>query len=202
MVISTFRAQGNLTERKLELLRELRALFRIPVDRHKAELRRAANDEALHTIARRLSHGECFSKEWSKHAKRFVPLLPRLNTESDSFYRILADHIVAKSQLVLDLYPPCDTEENAPAEDLDYDMKEEEGSVQNEDDHVYKNNLTEKLDKLKQKQQQKQQMQAANCSESKTEGVERSQSQNGDLGGEEALKNETSNDSIIKNDTG
>lgn len=50
-VISTFRAQGVLTQQKLTILSELRSLLNIDQDRHRAETRRATNDEELTTIA-------------------------------------------------------------------------------------------------------------------------------------------------------
>lgn len=50
-VISTFRAQGSLNEKKSKILKELREIFHINEDRHKAEIRRASNDEELCTIA-------------------------------------------------------------------------------------------------------------------------------------------------------
>jgi hypothetical protein len=49
--MSTFRAQGMLNDKKKKLLDELRGVFHIPPDRHKAEARRVANDEKLCTIA-------------------------------------------------------------------------------------------------------------------------------------------------------
>lgn len=52
-VISTFRAQGGLSQQKLNLLTELRNLLNIGQDRHRAETRRATNDEELATIADR-----------------------------------------------------------------------------------------------------------------------------------------------------
>lgn len=50
-IISVFRAQGSLSEPKAKLLEELRQLFHITQERHRAEVRRAANDEQLCTIA-------------------------------------------------------------------------------------------------------------------------------------------------------
>lgn len=50
-VISTFRAQGGLSDGKAKLLKELRDIFHITQERHKAEARRVANDERLCTIA-------------------------------------------------------------------------------------------------------------------------------------------------------
>ena len=82
-------------------------MHRVSIDRHKAELRRASNDEKLYTIAKRFSHGECVTSEWKKQSKRLIPLLPRLEYQSntDDYYRILADHIVSKSRPILNLYP-------------------------------------------------------------------------------------------------
>lgn len=50
-VVSTFRAQGGLSDVKIKLLEELRNVFHISTDRHRAEARRVANDEQLCTIA-------------------------------------------------------------------------------------------------------------------------------------------------------
>lgn len=51
-VVSTFRAQGMLNDVKTRILKDLREVFHIPDDRHKAEMRRVANDEFLGTIAK------------------------------------------------------------------------------------------------------------------------------------------------------
>ena len=75
-------------------------------------MRRAANDEKLYTIAKKLSHGECISKSWLKQSKRLVPLLPNLIHQNSkaSYYRILADHILKKATPILKLYPePIET---------------------------------------------------------------------------------------------
>lgn len=50
-VISVFRAQGGLSDAKAKLLEELRGIFHISNERHRAESRRVANDEQLATIA-------------------------------------------------------------------------------------------------------------------------------------------------------
>jgi len=50
-VVSVFRAQGGLSETKAKLLEDLRQHFHINQERHRAEVRRAANDEQLCTIA-------------------------------------------------------------------------------------------------------------------------------------------------------
>ncbi|KAI3373984.1 hypothetical protein L3Q82_022548 [Scortum barcoo] len=50
-VISALRAQGDLTKDKKDLLGELTKILGISTERHRAEVRRAVNDERLTTIA-------------------------------------------------------------------------------------------------------------------------------------------------------
>ncbi|XP_012501032.1 PREDICTED: protein EMSY [Propithecus coquereli] len=50
-VISALRAQGDLTKEKKDLLGELSKVLSISTERHRAEVRRAVNDERLTTIA-------------------------------------------------------------------------------------------------------------------------------------------------------
>ena len=50
-VITAFRAQGGLDDLKVKILSDLRNIFHIDEERHKAEARRVANDEELITIA-------------------------------------------------------------------------------------------------------------------------------------------------------
>lgn len=50
-MVSVFRAQGSLSDVKAKILEELRSLFHISQERHRAEARRVANDEHLATIA-------------------------------------------------------------------------------------------------------------------------------------------------------
>lgn len=51
-VVTAFRAQGLLTTEKRTLLFELQRLLSINGDRHRAEVRRAVNDEELATISK------------------------------------------------------------------------------------------------------------------------------------------------------
>ncbi|XP_037916582.1 BRCA2-interacting transcriptional repressor EMSY isoform X2 [Hermetia illucens] len=76
-VVSTFRAQGGLSDVKIKLLEELRNVFHISTDRHRAEARRVANDEQLCTIAETIS-GPNTTQEWSREGRRPFPLLPRV----------------------------------------------------------------------------------------------------------------------------
>lgn len=50
-VVSTFRAQGSLDSNKQNVLDQLKRCFHISEDRHKAEIRRVANNEKLTTIS-------------------------------------------------------------------------------------------------------------------------------------------------------
>ncbi len=56
-------------------------IFRISIERHKAELRRAANDEKLFTVAKRLSSDEQVSNEWIRCSTRLIPLLATESTD-------------------------------------------------------------------------------------------------------------------------
>ncbi|KAI9583903.1 BRCA2-interacting transcriptional repressor EMSY [Glossina fuscipes] len=76
-VISVFRAQGGLSDAKAKLLEELRAIFHISQERHRAEARRVANDEQLATIAESIS-GPNTWQEWSREGRRPYPMLPRV----------------------------------------------------------------------------------------------------------------------------
>lgn len=50
-MVSVLRAQGPLTSEKQKLLQELAKVLHISNERHRAEVRRAVNDEKLATIA-------------------------------------------------------------------------------------------------------------------------------------------------------
>uniref|UniRef100_A0A1A7XXB7 BRCA2-interacting transcriptional repressor EMSY n=1 Tax=Iconisemion striatum TaxID=60296 RepID=A0A1A7XXB7_9TELE len=76
-VISALRAQGDLTKDKKDLLAGLTKILGISTERHRAEVRRAVNDERLTTIAYHMS-GPNSSSEWSIEGRRLVPLMPRL----------------------------------------------------------------------------------------------------------------------------
>ncbi|XP_061607001.1 BRCA2-interacting transcriptional repressor EMSY isoform X2 [Phyllopteryx taeniolatus] len=76
-VISALRAQGDLTKDKKDLLGELTKILGISTERHRAEVRRAVNDERLCTIAYHMA-GQNSSSEWSIEGRRLVPLMPRL----------------------------------------------------------------------------------------------------------------------------
>uniref|UniRef100_A0A182PVQ8 ENT domain-containing protein n=1 Tax=Anopheles epiroticus TaxID=199890 RepID=A0A182PVQ8_9DIPT len=75
-VISTFRAQGFLSKEKMRILEDLRRILHITHDRHKAEARRAANDERLTTVAEIIS-GPNSGQEWRREGHRTFPVLPR-----------------------------------------------------------------------------------------------------------------------------
>ncbi|XP_017009813.2 BRCA2-interacting transcriptional repressor EMSY [Drosophila takahashii] len=92
-VVSVFRAQGALSETKAKLLEELRQHFHISQERHRAEVRRAANDEQLCTIAENVC-GPNTWQEWSREGRRPYPLLPRISPQTA--LSIVANDLAAK----------------------------------------------------------------------------------------------------------
>ncbi|XP_009474802.1 PREDICTED: protein EMSY [Nipponia nippon] len=86
-VISALRAQGDLTKEKKDLLGELSKVLSISTERHRAEVRRAVNDERLTTIAHKwekckgfheMKKVEDYCSICLEEGRRLVPLMPRL----------------------------------------------------------------------------------------------------------------------------
>ncbi|XP_059613165.1 BRCA2-interacting transcriptional repressor EMSY [Phlebotomus argentipes] len=107
-VVSTFRAQGHLTERKMGILKDLQVILHISVDRHRCEARRVAHDEELNTVATKMC-GPNTSHEWSREGRRTFPFFPR-----DTIHTALtpiADAAVAEGSRQNSMLPhPSDTE--------------------------------------------------------------------------------------------
>ena len=80
-MVSVLRAQGPLTSERQRLLQELAKVLHISNERHRAEVRRAVNDEKLATIAEQLN-GPNTGTDWTIEGRRAIPLLPRLKTRS------------------------------------------------------------------------------------------------------------------------
>ncbi|KAH9514629.1 hypothetical protein Btru_023128 [Bulinus truncatus] len=76
-IISVFRAQGDLSKDKKKILQDLQQTLSISTERHRAEVRRAINDEKLATIADNIA-GSMSTAEWTIEGRRLVPLMPRL----------------------------------------------------------------------------------------------------------------------------
>ncbi|KAK7499219.1 hypothetical protein BaRGS_00009479 [Batillaria attramentaria] len=76
-IVSVFRAQGDLSKDKKKVLQDLQNMLSISIERHRAEVRRAVNDERLTTVADSIS-GSSATPEWLIEGRRLVPLLPRL----------------------------------------------------------------------------------------------------------------------------
>ncbi|XP_055947481.1 BRCA2-interacting transcriptional repressor EMSY-like isoform X2 [Argiope bruennichi] len=76
-IVTAFRAQGNLTRDRKKMLLDLCSALSISMERHRAEIRRAVNDEHLNTIAERL-FGPNTATEWAIEGRRVVPLVNRL----------------------------------------------------------------------------------------------------------------------------
>ncbi|KAM6970111.1 LOW QUALITY PROTEIN: BRCA2-interacting transcriptional repressor EMSY [Aplochiton taeniatus] len=106
-VISALRAQGDLTKDKKELLGELNKILGISTERHRAEVRRAVNDERLTTIAYHMS-GPNSSSEWSIEGRRLVPLMPRLVPQTA--FTVTANAVAnATANQNASLMPPAET---------------------------------------------------------------------------------------------
>jgi len=75
-VVSALRAQGDLTKERRKVLHELSVVLNVSIDRHKAEIRRAVNDETLSTVSARIS-GANSGSEWAREGRRIIPLLRR-----------------------------------------------------------------------------------------------------------------------------
>ncbi|XP_012522115.1 BRCA2-interacting transcriptional repressor EMSY [Monomorium pharaonis] len=80
-MVSVLRAQGPFTTEKQKLLQELAKVLHISNERHRAEVRRAVNDEKLATIAEQLN-GPNTGIDWTLEGRRTIPLLPRLKARS------------------------------------------------------------------------------------------------------------------------
>ncbi|XP_033339658.2 uncharacterized protein LOC117228094 isoform X2 [Megalopta genalis] len=80
-MVSVLRAQGPFTNEKQKLLQELAKVLHISNERHRAEVRRAVNDEKLATIAEQLS-GPNTGTDWTIEGRRAIPLLPRLKART------------------------------------------------------------------------------------------------------------------------
>ena len=52
-MVSALRAQGELTKERRKVMSDLSNILNISIERHKAEIRRAVNDELLNTVAAR-----------------------------------------------------------------------------------------------------------------------------------------------------
>ncbi|XP_041947536.1 BRCA2-interacting transcriptional repressor EMSY isoform X1 [Alosa sapidissima] len=106
-VISALRAQGDLTKDKKDLLGELTKVLSISTERHRAEVRRAVNDERLTTIAYHMS-GPNSSSEWSVEGRRLVPLMPRLVPQTA--FTVTANAVAsAAAHQNASLLPPAET---------------------------------------------------------------------------------------------
>ncbi|TPP58752.1 BRCA2-interacting transcriptional repressor EMSY [Fasciola gigantica] len=106
-VVSVFRAQGSLTGTKRKVLYKLQRLLSITTDRHKAEVRRALNDEELITISEAACGKEVY-EEWISEGKRIAPVLHRPSAKTAY---IAEANRAAFSQLCENYStpPPCET---------------------------------------------------------------------------------------------
>ncbi|XP_043274672.1 BRCA2-interacting transcriptional repressor EMSY isoform X2 [Venturia canescens] len=80
-MVSVLRAQGPYTEEKRKLLGELANILHISNERHRAEIRRAVNDEKLSVIADQLNGPNTYT-DWAIEGRRTIPILPRLKAHT------------------------------------------------------------------------------------------------------------------------
>ncbi|XP_033759788.1 LOW QUALITY PROTEIN: BRCA2-interacting transcriptional repressor EMSY-like [Pecten maximus] len=88
-LVSAFRAQGDLNKEKKRILQDLQQNLSISTERHRAEVRRAINDEKLSTIADSMA-GPNTESEWLIEGRRLIPLMPRLVPQTA--FTVTANH--------------------------------------------------------------------------------------------------------------
>ncbi|GJQ70633.1 hypothetical protein Trydic_g23023 [Trypoxylus dichotomus] len=112
-LVSALRAQGPLNTEKMKLLKDTGSLLNISQDRHKAEVRRAVNDEKLNTIAYHVSGQKVTSDEWTQEGRRLIPLMPRVAPQTA--YSAIADEVADSASKNNKLLPnPSNTERKRP----------------------------------------------------------------------------------------
>lgn len=120
-LVSALRAQGELSKEKRKLLQDLASALNISMERHRAEVRRAVNDEKLATIAEHIA-GPNTSADWAIEGRRLIPLMPRLVPQTA--FTALANNVAniaaaenarlpppantVKKNLPIDETPPCE----------------------------------------------------------------------------------------------
>ncbi|XP_035731069.1 BRCA2-interacting transcriptional repressor EMSY-like isoform X1 [Vespa mandarinia] len=109
-MVSVLRAQGPLTSNKQRLLQELTKILHISNERHRAEVRRAVNDEKLTMIAEQLN-GPNTAIDWIMEGRRSTPLLPRLKARNA--FTMLANSLSLATSRAND---NCPIEENKEKE--------------------------------------------------------------------------------------
>ncbi|KAL7062352.1 hypothetical protein AAHC03_01838 [Spirometra sp. Aus1] len=127
-IVTVFRAQGPLTGEKRKTLQDLQRLLSIASDRHKAEVRRALNDEELATICESICGKEA-DDAWILEGKRIAPLLDRGIPQTAFLPR--ANLASAKwAELNSKLPRPFDTADKAeePGRDTDWVRSDERRS--------------------------------------------------------------------------
>ncbi|XP_011630268.1 BRCA2-interacting transcriptional repressor EMSY isoform X1 [Pogonomyrmex barbatus] len=105
-MVSVLRAQGPFTSEKQKLLQELAKVLHISNERHRAEVRRAVNDEKLATIAEQLN-GPNTGTDWTLEGRRTIPLLPRLKARSA--FTALANSLSLTTAIANEKLDRCNT---------------------------------------------------------------------------------------------
>ncbi|XP_060518255.1 BRCA2-interacting transcriptional repressor EMSY [Cylas formicarius] len=112
-LVSALRAQGPLNPEKRRLLKDTGITLSITNERHKAEIRRAINDEKLNTIAYHITGQSATLEDWAQEGRRLVPLLPRVPPQTS--YSVIADEVSdVAGQLNKQLPLPSHTDRKRP----------------------------------------------------------------------------------------
>ncbi|XP_066594506.1 BRCA2-interacting transcriptional repressor EMSY isoform X2 [Prorops nasuta] len=101
-MVSVLRAQGPFTDEKQKLLQELAKVLHITNERHRAEIRRAVNDEKLAAIAEQLN-GPNTGTDWAIEGRRIIPTLPKLKARTA--YTTLANSISLTTEIANEKKP-------------------------------------------------------------------------------------------------
>ncbi|XP_014471224.1 PREDICTED: protein EMSY isoform X2 [Dinoponera quadriceps] len=130
-IVSVLRAQGPFTSEKQKLLQEIAKMLNISNERHRAEVRRAVNDEKLATIAEQLN-GPNTGTDWTIEGRRTIPLLPRLKARSA--FTTLANSLSLAAAFANAKYPDRPDFTSGPFENITAAETESQSVVKKEED--------------------------------------------------------------------
>uniref|UniRef100_H2YVZ1 ENT domain-containing protein n=1 Tax=Ciona savignyi TaxID=51511 RepID=H2YVZ1_CIOSA len=118
--LTALRAEGELNDEKRELLGHLQSMLGITKERHKAEVRRAVNDEKLTSVACSLNRGNPCATEWEKEGRHVMslPIRPTPITANTQLADYIANITAMENRnILLGRYRTDDNEESITMED-------------------------------------------------------------------------------------
>lgn len=131
MLVTALRAQGPLNQEKRKLLKDLGKILNISIDRHKCEVRRAANDEKLNTIAYQMNGSGISLEDWCQEGRRVLPMLQRISPQT--LHPIITDNFLpcsSNQQTYQTIVNVTDAAE-MPSNDLNQELESDATSLQN-----------------------------------------------------------------------